>query len=150
MQAMFRKHVILFALTLLILAVGIGCGSANPAAVAGKVDLQPTVDTATLPLNIDVTTTNALRGRPDVVLIDVREPWEYQAGHIPGVVLIPMGEIPSRLAELPTDKTLVITCRSGNRSDQVTDFLRAQGFDKAHNMAGGILAWEAARLPVER
>ncbi|MCB9139141.1 MAG: rhodanese-like domain-containing protein [Caldilineaceae bacterium] len=84
-----------------------------------------------------------------VVVLDVREQWEYDEGHIPGVVLIPMNEVPARLSEIPTDGTVIVTCRSGNRSGQVTSFLRDQGYTNVHNMQGGIVAWEAAGLPVE-
>ena len=83
-------------------------------------------------------------------MLDVREQWEYDEGHIPGVTLIPMGDVASRLAEIPTDQEVIVTCRSGNRSGQITDFLRQQGFDNVHNMAGGILAWEAAGYDVEQ
>ncbi|NJN96510.1 MAG: rhodanese-like domain-containing protein [Anaerolineales bacterium] len=91
-----------------------------------------------------------MQKQPDVLLIDVREPDEYNAGHIPGVTLIPMGEVPDRLSEIPQDKTVVVTCRSGNRSGQITDFLREQGYENVHNMQGGIVAWEQAGLPVEK
>ncbi|MCB0179289.1 MAG: rhodanese-like domain-containing protein, partial [Anaerolineae bacterium] len=64
--------------------------------------------------------------------------------------LIPMGEVTNRLDEIPKDKTVILTCRSGNRSGQVTDFLRNNGFDNVHNMTGGIVAWENAGLAVEQ
>jgi phage shock protein E len=57
--------------------------------------------------------------------------------------------VPARLEEIPTDQQVIVTCRTGNRSGQVTDFLRQNGFDNVHNMEGGIVAWEAAGLPVE-
>ena len=108
------------------------------------------IDVANLPFNVDVATVRALQGRDDVVLIDVREPEEYAAGYIPGVRLIPMGEVPSRLNEIPTDKTVIVTCRSGNRSGQITDFLRRNGLTRVHNMQGGLLAWQRAGYPVEK
>ena len=82
--------------------------------------------------------------------IDVREQWEYDEAHIPGVSLIPMGEVPDRLDEIPTDKQVIVTCRSGNRSGQITDYLRSVGFDNVSNMSGGILAWEENGYPVIR
>ena len=99
---------------------------------------------------VDVQTVASVKDREDVVVLDVREQWEYDEGHIPGVTLIPMGEVANRLAEIPTDKEVIVTCRSGNRSGQVTDFLRQQGFDNVHNMDGGILAWQAAGYDVEQ
>ncbi len=104
----------------------------------------------TVPAKIDVATAAKLKDRPDVVLIDVREQWEYDEGHIPGVILIPMGEIESRISEIPTDQTVILTCRSGNRSGQVYDYLSQQGYNNVHNMEGGILAWQAAGFEVEQ
>ncbi len=136
-----KKLLILLSLIALFI---VACGSqtASDAPVAD-------VDVATLPDTIDVNTANALRGRDDVVLIDVREQWEYDEGHIPGVELIPINEVPARMSEIPTDKMVVLTCRTGNRSGQVFDFLTQNGFDNVHNMEGGIVAWQAAGLPVE-
>ena len=100
--------------------------------------------------DVDVHTVASVKDQPDVYLIDVREQWEYDEGHIPGVTLIPMNEVPNRLTEIPTDKEVIVTCRSGNRSGQITDYLRQQGFDNVHNMSGGIVEWEAAGYPVDR
>ena len=133
-----------------ILALGLiglflaGCGGASTATVA-----QEEIDVASLPDAVDAETVSAIKERDDVLVLDVREQWEYDAGHIPGVTLLPMGEVPGRMSEIPTDQTVIVTCRSGNRSGQVTQFLREQGFTNVHNMEGGILAWEAAGLPVE-
>ncbi|MBE7533935.1 MAG: rhodanese-like domain-containing protein [Chloroflexi bacterium] len=121
------------------------CGGSATTSVVSA-DVNP----ATLPATVDVKTVAAVKERDDVVLLDVREQWEYDEGHIPGVTLIPMNEVASRLSEIPTDKEVIVTCRSGNRSGQIADFLRAQGFDNVHNMQGGIIAWEAAGLPVDR
>jgi rhodanese-related sulfurtransferase len=79
-------------------------------------------------------------------VLDVREPAEYQQGHIPGSVLMPLGTLESRLHELPTDRPIVAVCRSGARSGMATGVLRKAGRD-ALNMAGGMNAW---RGPVER
>lgn len=74
------------------------------------------------------------------VLLDVREAEEWAAGHIPGAVWIPLGELPQRLAELPKDREIVCVCRSGHRSEMATLLLRAHGFD-ARNLTGGMLNW---------
>lgn len=136
---MKQKHLFLLLLLLLLAAC-----SANAATVDSA-----TIDVATLPADIDVQTVNAIKDRDDVFVIDVREQWEYDEGHIPNITLMPMGEIASRLSEIPTDKQVVVTCRSGNRSSQVATFLRDQGFTNIHNMEGGIVAWQQAGLPVE-
>ena len=132
-------------LTFAVLLILSACGgaAATPAPVAD-------VDVSNLPLTIDVQTAAAVQNSDDVVLIDVREQSEYDAGHIPGITLVPMSEIQNRLDEIPTDKEVIVTCRSGNRSGQVTDFLRKNGFDNVHNMQGGIIAWEQAGYPVEQ
>jgi rhodanese-related sulfurtransferase len=98
---------------------------------------------------VDVETVASIKDDPEVVLIDVREPEEYAAGHIPDVTLMPMGEVPQRLNDIPTDKTVIAYCRSGNRSGQVMQFLQQQGYENVHNMEGGIIAWEQAGLPVK-
>jgi adenylyltransferase/sulfurtransferase len=76
------------------------------------------------------------------VLVDVREPQEYQINRIPGSVLIPLGEVPRRYAELGDPNTLVVTqCKSGIRSAKAAAFLRSAGFTDVRNLTGGILAW---------
>jgi phage shock protein E len=113
-------------------------------------DQAVTLDVAALPRDVDVQTTAELRNRPDVVILDVREQDEWDAGHIPGALFIPMSDVAGRISEIPTDKTVIVQCRSGNRSGQVTDYLRGQGMNNVHNMAGGLNAWQAAGLPVEK
>ena len=137
-----KKILLVLAVMALLL---VACGSeTDSSGLAKDVDINNLADT------VDVQTVAAIKDLENVFVIDVREQWEYDEGHIPGVTLIPMGEVASRLSEIPTDKEVIVTCRSGNRSGQVTDFLREQGFDNVHNMDGGILDWEAAGLPVER
>jgi rhodanese-related sulfurtransferase len=75
-------------------------------------------------------------------LLDVREPWEFEAASIAGATLIPMGDIPSRAhQELDPEAHIIVYCHHGVRSMSVTAWLRQQGFDKAQSMAGGIDAW---------
>lgn len=82
-------------------------------------------------------------------MIDVREPREHDEVRIPGARLLPMSEFLERYQEeLPSDRELMIQCRSGSRSAEVTRVLLQQGY-RAVNVAGGILAWESAGLPVE-
>ena len=75
------------------------------------------------------------------VLIDVREPHEFQVCRIPGSTLIPLGEIPKRMHELDSASEIVVHCRSGQRSAKAVEFLMKAGFQKIHNLKGGILAW---------
>ncbi|MGA8112985.1 MAG: rhodanese-like domain-containing protein [Actinocatenispora sp.] len=83
----------------------------------------------------------------EAVVLDVREPDEFAAGHIADAVHIPMGAIPERIPELPDDTRLVVVCRSGNRSARVTAYLRQEGLD-AVNLDGGMRAWVAASRPI--
>jgi molybdopterin/thiamine biosynthesis adenylyltransferase/rhodanese-related sulfurtransferase/molybdopterin converting factor small subunit len=77
----------------------------------------------------------------DVFILDVREPNEYQICRIPGSVLIPLGELPRRYAELPADKDIVAHCKMGGRSAKATEFLQSVGFKRVKNLKGGILDW---------
>jgi rhodanese-related sulfurtransferase len=77
-------------------------------------------------------------------LIDVREPWEFQTAQISGSVLMPMGDVPARAhQELDPDERLVILCHHGQRSLNVTAWLRNQGFENVQSLRGGIDAWSA-------
>ena len=77
----------------------------------------------------------------DVFILDVREPNEYQICRIPGSVLIPLGELPRRYAELPKDKDIVAHCKMGGRSAKAQEFLQSIGFKRVKNLKGGILDW---------
>jgi rhodanese-related sulfurtransferase len=90
-----------------------------------------------------------LRTSPDApILLDVREPWEFQTASLPNSLLMPMGEITSRAhAELDPDAHIVVLCHHGQRSLSVTMWLRAQGFDRAQSLAGGIDAWSRTLDP---
>jgi rhodanese-related sulfurtransferase len=85
----------------------------------------------------------ALRdGGADLVLLDVREPWEYEAARIAGSKHIPMGDIPARFnQELDPESHIVVVCHHGVRSMNVTAWLRQQGFDKVQSLRGGIDRW---------
>jgi rhodanese-related sulfurtransferase len=84
----------------------------------------------------------------DAVVVDVREPGEYVQGHLPGAVLMPMGQLPSRMAELERSRPVHVVCASGGRSSAMTGLLRSNGFD-AHSIAGGANAWIESGRPVE-
>ena len=83
-------------------------------------------------------------GEP-VVLLDVREPWEYEAARIEGSVLMPMGDIPGRAhQELDPEARIVTICHHGMRSLNVAVWLRNQGFEQTQSLSGGIDGWSAA------
>jgi len=80
-------------------------------------------------------------GKAKPVLLDVREPWEFQTCRLEESLLIPMREIPARIGELDLDADTVVICHHGMRSMQVAYFLHRQGFARVHNLAGGLDAW---------
>lgn len=84
----------------------------------------------------------------DAYLLDVREGYEWGAGHAPTAHHVPMMDVPARIAELPGDGDVVVICRMGARSAQVVAYLQAQGRDRVHNLEGGMEAWEAAGRPM--
>ncbi|MEW6133979.1 MAG: rhodanese-like domain-containing protein [Pseudomonadota bacterium] len=88
----------------------------------------------------------------DALVLDVREDNEWAVGHIPNARHIPLGELANRLPELDKfkDKPIVVYCRSGHRSARACALLKKSGFANPYNLAGGILAWEQANLPITR
>ena len=90
----------------------------------------------------DVPTVNVPDLPDDAVLLDVREDDEWQAGHAPGALHVPLGQVPTRLAEVP-DGQVHVVCRSGGRSGQAVAWLTRNGYDVV-NVAGGLLAWSRA------
>ena len=84
-----------------------------------------------------------LRQQPNSpILLDVREPWEFETARIDGAKLMPMGDVPARAhQELDPDDHIVVICHHGVRSMNVTAWLRQQGFEKAQSMRGGIDTW---------
>ena len=84
----------------------------------------------------------------DAVLLDVREENEWEAGHAPMASLIPLAELPDHVDELPRDRLIICTCRSGGRSLRAATYLGENGFDVV-NLSGGMLAWFAEDLPFE-
>ena len=76
------------------------------------------------------------------IIIDVREPEEYTAGHIPGVPLLPMHSIPAMVEGFSKDKEYIFVCRSGNRSQNVSLFLKENGIENVINFNGGMLSWD--------
>lgn len=89
----------------------------------------------------DLATWLATTDRPRPLLLDVREPWEYETCHLDDAVLIPMRDIPARLGEIDLDAPIVCICHHGARSLQVAGFLAARGAREVHNLTGGVAAW---------
>jgi rhodanese-related sulfurtransferase len=107
--------------------------------LAGTKQLGP--HAATLAMNTEAT-----------VILDVREDSEYKQGHIANAVHIPLGQLAKRLTELDKyrERPLIAYCRTGNRSNNAAQLLHKHGFTTVHNLAGGIVAWQNANLPVTK
>ena len=99
-------------------------------------------------IDVDADEVRAAFERGEIQLIDVREPYEYEAGHIAGVKHIELEHLAGRATEIDSERAVVFHCRVGRRSALATEAFRASGY-KAYNMAGGIQAWAEEGLPLE-
>ena len=92
----------------------------------------------------DVTATEAqelLASKTRLQLVDVREEWEFKAGHIPTSMLIPLGSLADNLELIDPDRPVLLICRTGNRSGQAAKLLNSKGYTQVYNLLGGIAAW---------
>ncbi len=125
-----------------LVIIGIGATAlllGRPASSAGE-------DGEALPKEISVAQA-AEKRTAGAFILDVREPSEWEEGHIPDATLIPLGQLESRLSEIPTDQEIVVVCRSGNRSATARDILLQAGFSQVTSMEGGINDWKGQGLP---
>jgi rhodanese-related sulfurtransferase len=121
-----------------------GCGASSAASPTPA----PTVaGPVAMPAEVSVTDAAALRDG-GALMLDVREPDEWAAGHIPGATLIPLGQLASRLSEVSREATIVTVCRSGRRAAEARDILLGAGYQAVASMSGGMNEWVAAGLPV--
>ena len=99
---------------------------------------------------IDVDQLDDLRaGDPGAVVLDVREPWEWRSGRVPGAVHIPLGQLVARAKELPRDRPIAVICGHGQRSLGATEFLLRSGYEQVASVAGGTTAWELSGRELE-
>ena len=101
---------------------------------------------------VDYTAALQLINHKNALILDVREETEYRDGHLLNARLIPLGKLKERIGELEKykDQPIVVVCRSGNRSGSACAMLGKQGFAQAYNLAGGVMAWQKAKLPLEK
>jgi len=83
-------------------------------------------------------------------LLDVREPWEYREGHVPGAQLIPLGELEQRVNEVPRDRPILAICHSGQRSLAAAGYLQQLGYPSVTNVDGGTAAWIERGFPLDK
>ncbi|KUO95531.1 rhodanese-like domain-containing protein [Ferroacidibacillus organovorans] len=88
-----------------------------------------------------------MKKNKNLQIIDVREPGEFAAGHIPGAVNIPLGQISSRYKEIDPNRETAVICLSGGRSSRACEFLQSVGYNHLHNVMGGMSSWDG---PIER
>lgn len=93
-----------------------------------------------------------LINRQDAVVVDVGEPAEFQTGHLPHAINMPLTKLASNLGALNKhkNKPIIIACRAGNRSIKAAITLKKSGFENVYSLAGGLLAWQKENLPIER
>lgn len=100
----------------------------------------------------EITVAEAVRARATgkAQIVDVREADEWVAGHIPGALHIPLGDLGRRRSEVDADRPLITVCRSGRRSLIAADAFRKAGYADAASLVGGMIAWKNANQPVEQ
>lgn len=93
-----------------------------------------------------------LLNRENGVVVDVCEPKEFSAGHVPNAINLPLSSLKDRMRDLEKhkNKPIIVSCRSGNRSLKAAVILRKHGFATVYNLAGGLQAWERDNLPLEK
>lgn len=90
-----------------------------------------------------------LEQHPGALVVDVREPAEYAAGHIPAALSLPQADLATRLDELPKERELLMACQGGSRSLKAAEFLKQMGYERVANLQGGTAGWAAAGRPLE-
>lgn len=101
---------------------------------------------------VDIHAALQLINHKNALVLDVREPNEFKAGHLLNAQLIPLGKLKERIGELAKykDQPVLVVCRTNNRSGMACATLNKQGFTQAYNMTGGMLAWQKANLPTQK
>ena len=111
------------------------CGVTSPVDVEQKMDIDQDFEVTVIDLQ------KSLEAKRDVLLVDVREPQEYEICRIPGSTLIPLGDLSKRMHELDEFRDIIVHCKSGVRSAKAVRSLREAGFSRTKNLKGGILDW---------
>jgi rhodanese-related sulfurtransferase len=122
------------------------------ALVSGGMLLWPLLRRGTGGPWVSPTEATHLINREDALVVDVREPGEFAAGHVLGAKNVPLARLEAAGAELPKrkDRPVIIYCETGDRSGRAAAALKKQGFSRVLNLSGGIGAWRQAGLPLEK
>ncbi|MGB8516682.1 MAG: rhodanese-like domain-containing protein [Gallionella sp.] len=102
--------------------------------------------------DVDVAAALQLINHKDAFVLDVREPSEYNNGHLLNAKLLPLGKLKERIGELEKhrNKPMLVVCRSGNRSGTACAILAKNGYTQVYNLAGGVMAWQGSKMPLEK
>jgi rhodanese-related sulfurtransferase len=101
----------------------------------------------------DITSRDAkvlMEKNKNIFLLDVRTPQENSQGKLPGTVLIPIGELERRIAEVPKNRTVIVYCAVGSRSKPAAEFISQRGYKDVYNMTDGIVGWYRNGFPLQR
>ncbi len=117
-----------------------------------QVDFESKTDNPNVPGVMDISPEDLMNHKDNVLMVDVRRPDEFEGelGHIPGAQHLVLDQLPQRISELDSTKTIVFVCRSGGRSGQATQFAQQNGFKSVFNLKGGMLLWNEKNLPTEK
>lgn len=116
-----------------------GCSGGNQSDTSSQKPAITSIDESAY-TNVDVNEAAKLIEQ-GITIVDVRTPEEYNAGHIPNALLIPLQELEARIDEFSADEQYLIVCRSGNRSAQASEILTKNGMKHIYNMTGGMIEW---------
>lgn len=118
------------------------------AVLLGAIFLSNTWQSTDMPATVSTQRGYELYQQEDVFVLDVREQYEWDDFHVPNTTLIPLGQLASRVNEVPKDAKIVVICNSGNRSDEGRDILKRAGFTNVTSMDGGVQAWRSLGYPI--
>lgn len=131
------------SIALILAAVALLAGCAGPAPQSTQAPQKPSSAQSEAMVNVTVNDLQErLKSDKPPLVIDVREPDEYAAGHIEGARLMPLGKVETEILPIPKDEEIYLVCRSGNRSAQAYRKLAALGYTNLKNVTGGMLQWE--------
>ncbi len=149
-----------YSIWILIAFLALGCNQnieqqaevSQPQKSAAAAEAEATTAVVNIPVDQAQEIVKTQSGKPDFMIIDVRTPREYAAGHLPGAQLMNLfdPDFQQKLQQLDREKNYLVYCRSGNRSRQAISIMEKLGFKKVYHMYQGFMAWEAQGLPVEK
>ena len=152
-----QQHMIRHSSRVAVLLVGCAMFAAGPAGAGDPATPAPSAPTAAAPTAAHMTPMtqeqlleHQAKHPGHLVVLDVRTPEEFAAGHVPGAKNVPYDLVAARLGEIPRDKDVVLYCKSGRRAGLAADVLAANGYTRLSHLEGDMTAWVANGRPVEK